>query len=706
MKRIFLGAILLLFSSSSRVLALPDCSLNIYPQPTLGTNRYTVTLTNNTLISAYRFVNNYFDGEDPGGNPSNTVTSNYNYWHLGTGHGYQVNGFAGIPISNDSLTYEVDLTFNDSFSGVDMSLSSSGSTTNDVCNQGHGSYTITYNDLGVGPITNPTPAPVGGYNCSLNIYPQPTLGTQTYLVTLTNNTSVPAYNFVNNYFFGNSPSGHPSGLSSVSDWFIHAPVTLDYMVTGTAGTPFANGSSISYSANLTTSSYFSGVDLGLKSYGSATNDICNQGGISYITFNPPPTTPTPSPTATPTPTQILPATKKVVVVPGIEATWNSDALLNCKMNGYSGSWSLGDYATQYYQPLYDSLNEAGWDVEPFYYDWRQPISVSAERLIQFIELNTNGGEKVNLVGHSMGGLIGREYVSEEQDNNRLERMLTAGTPHKGAVVAYPAWSAGDLWKSNLVEKIALTLLLKRCDAWPTHDKTAIRQYIPSIRDLLPIFDYLKDRKTWLFKDATIMESKNDWLLGSNFASPFWGVKVGTLAGGGQSTLTNLDVRERNLVDQLLGNWEDGKPVGKNLVDDGDDTVLVENAQLTDADNRVINQRHANLASSPEAITEILDFLGTPIEAVNSLAEPRSALVIAGVGADFEITDPSGKGIKNKDGLIVIYDPPAGRKYKLTILGAVDETWVGVAKFKADGGVEWKEFKGKNAKRFGEEIFWK
>lgn len=611
----------------------------------------------------------------------------------------------------------MDLTSGNALTGIDIGMASQDSPINDICSQGSGDYSITYDEIipSPTPIPEPTPLlpPIAPTNCSLNIYPQPFIGTHRYEITLTNNTSALGYTFENNFWIDGSALGHPANVTSSSDWYVYAPNGSlsgmpSYQVKGTAGTPLANNS-LNYSVDLTINNSFNGVDIGLSSYlaSPVANNICNQEYGTYtITFNPPPTTPTPTPTVTPSPAPTSSPSKKVVVVPGIEATWNSDALLNCKMNDYSGDWSLGDYATKYYQPLYDSLATAGWDVEPFYYDWRQPISVSAERLKQFIELNTNSGEKVNLVGHSMGGLIGREYVSEEQDSNRLERMLTAGTPHKGAVVAYPAWSAGDLWKSNLVEKIALTLLLKRCDVWPTHDKTAIRKYIPSIRDLLPIFDYLEDKKTGLFRNATLMESKNDWLLGSNFASPFWGVKIGTLAGRGQSTLTNLDVRDRNLIDQLLGNWEDGKPAGKNLVKNGDDTVLVENAQLTEADNRVVSQRHANLIASSEAIAEISDFLGTPIEAVSGLVEPGSALVIAGVGAVFEISDPSGKVIKDKNGLIVIYDPLVGGKYKLTILEVGGNTWVGVARFKSSGDVEWKEYQGKEAKRTGEVIEWK
>ena len=65
-----------------------------------------------------------------------------------------------------------------------------------------------------------------------------------------------------------------------------------------------------------------------------------------------------------------------------------------------------------------------------------------------------------------------------------------------------------------------------------------------------------------------------------------------------------------------------------------------------------------------------------------------------------------KIIKDKSGIITIYDPIPGVKYKLSIKDASDKSWVGVAKFKPDGSVEWKEYFGKGAKRSGEEIDWK
>jgi hypothetical protein len=289
----FLAAFILLFVSVPWPLIdtayAATCSLNIYPQPTPGTHRYTVTVTNPTSTPAYSFINNYWVDGQPAGNPQNPVTSTYNYWSLGTGLGYSVSGWAGTPVTNESFTYQTDLTVGSTFNGVDVAVFDKAG--NSICSQGHDVYTVSSNDLGivipppaVSNLPPPTPA-----NCSLNIYPQPTPGTHRYTVTLTNNTATPGYKFINNFWVDGAPSGFPANAETESGWVVHAipPSFLPYQVTGTAGSPIAQ-SSITYQTDLTVGSTFDGVDIALISEGSGTFDICSQGHDTYtVTYNPP-----------------------------------------------------------------------------------------------------------------------------------------------------------------------------------------------------------------------------------------------------------------------------------------------------------------------------------------------------------------------------------------------------------------------------------
>src|SRR5437870_13355800 len=41
------------------------------------------------------------------------------------------------------------------------------------------------------------------------------------------------------------------------------------------------------------------------------------------------------------------------------------------------------------------------------------------------------GERIDLVGHSQGGLVGRYYVQKLNGAHRVRHLVTLGTPHRG-----------------------------------------------------------------------------------------------------------------------------------------------------------------------------------------------------------------------------------------------------------------------------------
>ena len=98
--------------------------------------------------------------------------------------------------------------------------------------------------------------------------------------------------------------------------------------------------------------WYSGINGSQWTIGYATSPPIPIPSV-YPTQIPTPThipTPTPTPTNTPTPTLTPTNTpiptptpvvsQKVIVIPGFGASWNADALMNCKIDGYQGSWSL------------------------------------------------------------------------------------------------------------------------------------------------------------------------------------------------------------------------------------------------------------------------------------------------------------------------------------------------------------------------------
>jgi len=95
-------------------------------------------------------------------------------------------------------------------------------------------------------------------------------------------------------------------------------------------------------------------------------------------------------------------------------------------------------------------------VYPFAYDWRQPVETIVEQFAAFVEeviartgllkhYHQAGYGKqpsVNLVGHSMGGLIITRYLDRYRQNSRVAKVVSLGTPFRGSFEAALKLTAG------------------------------------------------------------------------------------------------------------------------------------------------------------------------------------------------------------------------------------------------------------------------
>lgn len=57
-----------------------------------------------------------------------------------------------------------------------------------------------------------------------------------------------------------------------------------------------------------------------------------------------------------------------------------------------------------------------------------------------------GFERIHIIGHSMGGLIARYYVTRLGGDERVHTLVTLGTPHRGTYLAYG-------WPSRLCQQL-------------------------------------------------------------------------------------------------------------------------------------------------------------------------------------------------------------------------------------------------------------
>jgi triacylglycerol esterase/lipase EstA (alpha/beta hydrolase family) len=69
------------------------------------------------------------------------------------------------------------------------------------------------------------------------------------------------------------------------------------------------------------------------------------------------------------------------------------------------------------------------------YESKRGIECAAVGLRAFLKRHVRGG-RIDLVGHSLGGLIARVYLQELGGARRVDRCVTLGTPHRGTYNAY------------------------------------------------------------------------------------------------------------------------------------------------------------------------------------------------------------------------------------------------------------------------------
>lgn len=111
-------------------------------------------------------------------------------------------------------------------------------------------------------------------------------------------------------------------------------------------------------------------------------------------------------------------------------------------------------------------NQTGADLFVFPYDWRNSNWTSARDLYNFVQCikSIRGNPpnfKVEIVAHSMGGLVARRYILNNLGNHHVDRMVTLGTPWLGAPKVTNILETGDydVTLNSVIQKSTLKTIV-------------------------------------------------------------------------------------------------------------------------------------------------------------------------------------------------------------------------------------------------------
>lgn len=291
------------------------------------------------------------------------------------------------------------------------------------------------------------------------------------------------------------------------------------------------------------------------------------------------------------------------------------------------AWGFGP-AGYLYDSFINNLKSLGYtegkNLFICYYEWWKEIPDCINTLMSKINEAKikNNSDKVDVVCHSMGGLLLRSYVQSNFYRNDIDKIIFLSSPHYGAVNAYYAWAGGAVPPDN--DEDFLNILL-RGFIWAIgkikgekDELLIIRNYIPSIKCLLPAHEYgnyvfkypIKNNKI-IFKNILYMKVQNDFLNELNYSIDRLHKRASEIyAFSGNGIYTNKFIQVAESDDSVV--WPDGRAVGVVRDDKGDGTVLVKSSLGVNGNQYVLDAGHGGiLNASIPYLREILGVEKTP-----------------------------------------------------------------------------------------------
>ena len=310
--------------------------------------------------------------------------------------------------------------------------------------------------------------------------------------------------------------------------------------------------------------------------------------------------------------------------------------------------------------LTDELEEAGYEygctVFHVPYDWSLSVDDAARQyLAPWIDhaKRAASSSQVDIVAHSMGGLVARAYVQGDDYSDDVRTIAMVGTPNLGSAKSYFAWEGGDPMQADLLDQSiisglvgaanyqsntininykiktgnntnlcryglpSLINLFRANDDVIACDRVLVRDflhsYAPSAGELYPVYDFLFDTDG----DVVIPEYHNTLLHNLNTGQGGYmplderAVRVGLFVGRVHDELGEV---EKQTVDNIVvdpghtveDTYNDGQIVYLTYWQ-GDGTVLEESVKGIEYDYvEYFNRPHESILVSAD--TSIINYL--------------------------------------------------------------------------------------------------
>lgn len=235
-----------------------------------------------------------------------------------------------------------------------------------------------------------------------------------------------------------------------------------------------------------------------------------------------------------------------------------------------------------------SLENAGFDVRVFSYDWRAGIAHLGRALAA--QIDADAAEEVMLVAHSMGGLVARAALTQS-GGRKIGRLVQLGTPNLGAFALVQALRA--------VYPTVLKLAALDRRHTPVELTRDVFRTLPSVYEMLPRSELAPhmnffDPDSWprdaLPPDRRLLRRAR--LLPAHLAEA--DRRCHCIVGVGQRTNIGVD-------------FEGAEPRYR-FSRDGDGTVPSSSAAWKDANIWYADASHGELAKSTDVCAAVVDIL--------------------------------------------------------------------------------------------------